>query len=260
MRWMVVRWIGAMGLVLAACSDSERSDASGEGGGEGESAGEAGESAGESAGQTESGETAGETSGTEEGGSGVTTVGDPLCDDNPSAGGECSIPGQVCAYGDDCGSWTYECQSGAWVQIDGSGCGADPIACEDSPVDGDPCNFDEPCDPDGDCMDVLECDSYNWKLYAVCSEQYCEAAAPQSGKPCDEPARSCSIETECGARSFFCAGTYWDFTGGDICEIPQPCTAGPVPNDACDMPGAVCVPPVEDLPTLECDGTTWQPQ
>lgn len=175
-------------------------------------------------------------------------------------GESCDVPGAQCSYGDDCGSWVYECQGGTWVQVDGSGCGGTPIACEAGPVDGDDCDFalsPEPCDPDGDCMDVLECEGYIWVAHAVCTEQYCEQAAPLPDKPCDEPNRACTAENTCGSRNFLCAEGRWEFFGGDLCEVPLPCDQAPLPNDACAQEGEICESAFAGGATLTCVDGKW---
>jgi hypothetical protein len=106
---------------------------------------------------------------------------------------------------------------------------------------------------------VLECAAYTWIAHAVCSEEYCPAAAPVQGKPCDEDERACDVEHPCGMRTFTCLDGWWHFNGGAICSDPVPCDDVPVANDACAEAGDVCEPLVDDLPTLVCDGTTWQP-
>jgi len=196
------------------------------------------------------------TSGTTDPEGGTTT--DILPEECFNEGDPCRQPGARCSYGDDCGTWEYECQGGSWVQVDGTGCGGDPVACDDAPVPGDSCDLEAPpCDRDGDCLDVLECEAYSWVAYDVCTTDYCAAAAPQSGKACDEPNRSCGVENECGSRLFNCVEGYWRFTGGDICEIPQPCSAGPVPNDACAVAGEVCELPNPNAARLTCRDNIW---
>lgn len=177
-----------------------------------------------------------------------------------AGGGSCETPGAQCSYGDDCGSWLYECEGGAWVQIDGSGCGGTPIACEEGPTDGDDCDFElspEPCDPDGDCLDVLECEGYTWVAHALCTEQYCMQAAPLSDKPCDDPNRSCGVPTDCGTRNFVCTNDRWNFIGGGICTDPVACADAPVPNDACAQDGEVCDSAFPGGATLTCVDGKW---
>jgi hypothetical protein len=181
---------------------------------------------------------------------------DPTLDPN----GACSREGAVCQWADDCGGQTLECQDGLWVTTDATGCFAEPIACAEGAAELDSCDGDPPCDPDGDCRDVLECVGYTWLAYDVCSEEYCPAAAPQEGKACDSEERSCTDEHRCGNRTFQCVDGWWHFIGGAICTDPVACAEVPVENDACDTAGEVCEPLVEDLPTLACDGSTWDRQ
>jgi hypothetical protein len=179
---------------------------------------------------------------------------DPMVD----AGAACAREDAVCEWADDCGGETLECQGGVWVATDAFGCAADPIPCSAGPSALDPCDDDAICDPDGDCRDVLECAAYTWQAYAVCSEDYCAAAAPVAGKACDSEERVCGVEHPCGSRLFSCTDGWWHFIGGAICSDPVPCADVPVENDACATAGEVCEPLVEDLPALVCDGSTWQ--
>ena len=173
-------------------------------------------------------------------------------------GAACPREGAVCEWADDCGGETLECLDGLWVQTEATGCFADPVPCSASPSSGDACDEDDPCDPDGDCRDVLECAGYTWVAREVCTEEYCRAAAPAAGKACDEEERGCWIDHRCGDRVFLCIEGWWHFVGGGICESPVPCVEVPVVNDACDAEGEVCEPLVDDLPALVCDGATWQ--
>ena len=254
MGWIHAGWSCAALIVLSsvACTGDDGESSAGEGGGEGGSEG----------GSTESGGTA--PSGTEASASEATqadTSADEGADEDvqdcedANEDAPCSTPGEVCSNGDDCGSWTYECQSGTWVQIDGSGCGAEPIPCSASPVEGDGCGeaWNEECDLDGDCLDVLQCRAYEWELREVC----CADLAPEQGQACDEPYRSCITEHACGPRTYTCEDDAWNFDSGSNCDTPQPCSAAPVPGDACDTPGEVC--PGGGL-TLVCEAGVWETQ
>jgi hypothetical protein len=241
-------------LMATGCGPEDGDGSASEGGGEG----------GSEAGGSEAGGTEGGTSAATQASASADEGGNESAEDCEDAneGAACSTPGEVCSNGDDCGSWTYECQSGTWVQIDGSGCGADPVACSETPVEGDGCgeNWGEVCDPDGDCLDVLECDSYEWRFHEVCTEVYCAEAAPEQAKACDDPGRFCEAEHVCGERTYRCFGDYWEFFAGALCEAPQPCSAVPVTNDACDTEGEVCEPPAEGFPTLVCVDGKWDNQ
>jgi hypothetical protein len=237
-------------LSSVACTGDDGKGSAGEGGGEGGSEG----------GSTESGGTA--PSGTEAGASEATQADTSADEDvqdceDANEGAACSTPGEVCSNGDDCGSWTYECQSGTWVQIDGSGCGAEPIPCSASPVEGDGCGeaWYEECDLDGDCRDVLQCRAYEWELREVC----CAELAPEQGQACDEPFRSCITEHACGTRMYECQDDAWNFQSGSNCDTPQPCSAAPVPGDACDTHGDVCPGPRGGI-TLVCEIGIWVTQ
>ena len=176
-------------------------------------------------------------------------------------GGPCPREDDFCGFADDCGSEGYSCEDGVWVAVE-TGCFGDPVPCSEAPQEFDSCDQDPPCDPDGDCRDVLECSGYTWLAYDVCSEEYCPAAAPQQGKACDEEERSCFFDHPCGRRLFLCLDGWWHLTGGAICTDPVACADVPVANDACVAAGEVCEPLVDDLPTLVCDGasSTWQPR
>ncbi|HKE18773.1 MAG TPA: hypothetical protein VKB80_28040, partial [Kofleriaceae bacterium] len=163
------------------------------------------------------------------------------CEDpTVEAGAPCAREDAVCEWADDCGGETLECQGGVWIATEERGCAADPVPCTAAPGDLDACDHDSTCDPDGDCRDVLECASYTWRAYAVCSEEYCPAAAPVPGKACDSEERACDVEHPCGSRLFSCLDGWWHFIGGAICTDPVACADVPVENDACATPGDVC--------------------
>ncbi len=171
---------------------------------------EAATSAGPTSGPTSSptsGPTSGPTSAAD------TTEGPPLDCASVNAGDPCTEPDAECTYGDDCGSWTYRCEGGQWVQIGGDTCGAPPVACEDGPQAGDNCDPPVPaCDPDGDCQDVLECVGGVWEAYALCSEEFC-AGEQVEGEPCDEPGRSCPEPCIPDQPTFFCTTEGWQQLG-----------------------------------------------
>ena len=93
---------------------------------------------------------------------------DACLDGGPDVGAPCKA-GDGCTYGDDCGSWTYSCVDGVWAQTDGSGCGLPPVACGEA-AEGDGCDsLGEVCDEDEDCVDVLECEGFEWVAHAMCT-------------------------------------------------------------------------------------------
>jgi hypothetical protein len=203
---MRMRWrSGLLGvsILIAACS--------GDGGGNDEGNDTSADSA------TPTGETGASETGASTSGSAPTsatgadaTGSDPCFEVYPSHGQACDTPGAECSYGDDCGSWDYVCEDGVWVTIDASTCGEVPIACEDGPSDGDPCWGQEECDPDGDCRDVLQCESGIWTLRAVCSAEYCVGA--EQGGVCDEIDRSCPYPCGPDAPVYRCTVDGWDGT------------------------------------------------
>lgn len=172
----------------------------------------------------------------------------------------CRVEGAECEFGDFCGGGLYRCEGGEWVLLDGWGCLGEAVACEEDPQPGDDCDSTEPCDPDGDCLDVLECQNWVWEEFSMCVQQLCDAANPQHGFACGGELLGvqCSVETECGPRVFQCRDEgYWDFIGPSICDDPVGCDEGPVPNDACDQAGEVCEYPNPEEPPVSCDGTEW---
>jgi hypothetical protein len=196
--------------MAAGCGSDEGKDATAEGNGEGGS-----EAGGTEAGGTEAG---GSEAGSSEAGGSEATQASASADESgnessaedcesASSNGPCSTPGYICTYGDDCGSSTFECQNDQWVQIDADGCNAEPIPCSASPVEGDGCGemWYEECDLDGDCQDVLQCDTFEWVLREAC----CAELAPALGEACDEPWRECVIEEECGERRYLCQDGAW---------------------------------------------------
>lgn len=173
-------------------------------------------------------------------------------------GGMCTVEGAVCDYADDCGGVSYTCQAGAWVQGDAWGCGIDAVPCSDNPAPGDSCDTEDVCDPDGDCLDVLECEGFFWASHDVCSEVACEEAAPQHGGTCElEEGRVCQIDHACGSKIFTCHDGYWTFNGGANCTDPVACEDGPVPYDACANEGEVCEYADPDEAPVTCTDGIW---
>jgi hypothetical protein len=249
MAWMFRSWITALAVSAVGCSDRSGSE-----GDDGTSAAtteggttQAGTEAGTGTDDDETSATAAET----------TSPADPC--DGFTGGGSCTLEGHQCTYGDDCGGSEYRCEDGQWVKIDGWGCEGDPVACADGPVDGDSCDFDEPCDLDGDCLDVLECDAYTWRAYAVCSEVACAEPEPHHGAVCSlEEGRVCQIDHACGLKMFTCHEGYWTFNGSAICEEPVPCEEGPVPYEACETEDEVCEYADPDEPPVVCEDGVWE--
>ncbi len=159
----------------------------------------------------------GATSQAEETSAGSGSVG--VCEDGfVDVGSACSNEGEVCEYGDDCGSWVYSCVEGVWTQTDGTGCGATPIPCAEA-VDGDACG--EPgdvCDPDADCLQVLECEGYVWRAYDVCTEMACADAQPvEPGGTCELPqGQFCNGAAPCEGISYNCIDGAWAPFGSGI--------------------------------------------
>lgn len=135
----------------------------------------------------------------------------------PTIGDPCN-PGDSCEYGDDCGSSIYGCVDGVWAQTGGTGCGATPIPCEEA-VDGDACGQPgDVCDLDGDCLQVLECESFVWRSYEVCTQMACADAQPvEAGGTCDlPPGQFCNGAEPCEGISYNCIDGTWTAFGGGI--------------------------------------------
>lgn len=186
----------------------------------------------------------------------------------PVVGDPCEMEGLECVYGDFCAQGVYRCVGGAWDYTTTHGCGAEPVACADEPEHDNGCVGVDTCDPDGDCLDVLECDGSNWVQRDVCNAIACPQASPGYGLPCDDPWWLCPMDSACDvARTFLC-GTdgYWSVRPTGVmdgqryvepCQDPVPCVAGPFEGDACDSADEVCSYPDPELSPVTCTDGIW---
>lgn len=229
-----------------------------------------------------SGSSTGSTSGSSDPGgstSGPSVTSGP--DDTSTGGGESSTGGdQVpacrfplpvsgspcedeppCAYGDFCALGLYECTDGTWQFRTTHGCGAEVVECEDGPEAQNGCDTLEACDPDGDCLDVLECDGSNWVEREVCNAIACPEANPVNGQPCDDTYWLCPLEHPCGVLREYRCGTndHWYVIpeANEVCTEPAACLDGPIPGDACAVDAEVCTFEVPALDSLTCIDGIW---
>lgn len=186
---------------------------------------------------------------------------DVACQDFiPTTGSPCNGEAS-CEFGDFCSSGLYECIDGSWAFRTTHGCGAEIVECEDGPEENNGCDTSETCDPDGDCLDVLECAGANWVAREVCNAIACPEANPVNGQPCDEPFWHCPLEHPCGVeREYQCtADGYWVVIReiNEVCSEPVTCVEGPIPGDACALDAEACSFEAPILNPLTCIDGTW---
>ncbi len=213
------------------------------------------------------------SSGTESGSAteaGSETGGEPLsCGfPGPTPGSPCNDE-PACVFGDFCAQGLYECIDETWTLRITHGCGAEVVECEDGPEALNGCDTDEPCDPDGDCLDVLECEGENWVERAQCNSITCPQADPTHGQPCEDPdgrqppwgGWRCTVDHECGvAREYQCLDSgYWVVNpeANETCVTPVACEDGPIVGDACETEAEVCTYPYDELDARACEAGIW---